>query len=89
MQADDINGNPYSATLVAGNLTMGANTILRVAANGTASFNGANLEELTAPTTDNPNDGILVEGYLTINGTAISDTNTNGGVTFGEEGSIR
>ena len=85
----DINGNPYSATLVAGNLTMGANTILRVAANGTASFNGANLEELTAPTTDNPNDGILVEGYLTINGTAISDTNTNGGVTFGEEGSIR
>ena len=85
----DINGNPYYATLKAGNLTMGANTTLHVAANGTASFNGANLAELTAPTTDNPNDGILVEGYLTINGTAISDTNTNGGVTFGEEGSIR
>ena len=86
----DINDNPYSATLTAGDLTMGANTSLRVAANGTASFNAANLAELTAPTTDNPNDGILVEGYLTINGTAISETNTNGGVTFGDEdGAIR
>ena len=34
-------------------------------------------------------DGILVAGYLTINGTAISTDNPNGGVTFGEEGSIR
>ena len=80
----DINGNPYYATLEAGNLTMGDDTTLHVAANGTASFNGANLADLTAE-----NGGILVEGYLTINGTAISDTNTNGGVTFGEEGSIR
>ena len=85
----DINGNPYYATLTAGNLTMGADTYLHVAANGTASFNGANLAELTAPTDANDEAGILVEGYLTINGTAISDTNTNGGVTFGEEGSIR
>ena len=80
----DINGNPYYATLEAGNLTMGADTTLHVAANGTASFNGANLADLTAE-----NGGILVEGYLTINGTAISDNNTNGGVTFGEAGSIR
>ena len=86
----DINDNPYSATLTAGDLTMGADTYLHVAANGTASFNGANLAELTAPTDANDEAGILVEGYLTINGTAISDTNTNGGVTFGdEEGSIR
>ena len=85
----DVNENPYSATLKAGDLTMGDGTYLYVAANGTASFNGANLEELSAPTADNDKAGILVEGYLTINGTAISDTNKNGGVTFGEEGSIR
>ena len=85
----DVNENPYSATLVAGDLTMGADTSLFVAANGTASFNGANLADLTAPADGNDDAGILVEGYLTINGTAISDTNTNGGVTFGEEGSIR
>ena len=85
----DINGNPYYATLEAGNLTMGADTYLHVAANGTASFNGANLADLTAPASYTDDAGILVEGYLTINGTAISDTNTNGGVTFGEEGSIR
>ena len=86
----DINDNPYKATLEAGNLTMGADTTLHVAANGIASFNGANLAELTAPTSDTDDAGILVEGYLTINGTAISETNTNGGVTFGkEEGSIR
>ena len=85
----DINDNPYYATLEAGDLTMGADTYLHVAANGTASFNGANLAELTAPTDTNDEAGILVEGYLTINGTAISDNNTNGGVTFGEAGSIR
>ena len=85
----DINDNQYAATLEAGNLTMGADTYLHVAANGTASFNGANLEDLTAPAGAGDNTGILVEGYLTINGTAISDSNTNGGVTFGEEGSIR
>ena len=85
----DVNENPYSATLKAGDLTMGDGTYLYVAANGTASFNGANLEELSAPTADNDKAGILVEGYLTINGTAISDTNKNGGVTFGEAGSIR
>ena len=80
----DINDNPYSATLKADDLTMGADTTLIVDANGTASFNGANLKDLTAD-----NGGIYVEGYLTINGTAISETNKNGGVTFGEEGSIR
>ena len=85
----DVNENPYSATLVAGDLTMGADTTLFVAANGTASFNGANLKDLTAPVDGNDDAGILVAGYLTINGTAISDTNTNGGVIFGEEGSIR
>ena len=85
----DVNDNPYAATLKAGDLTMGADTYLYVAANGTASFNGANLAELTAPTDANDEAGILVEGYLTINGTAISENNTNGGVTFGEEGSIR
>ena len=86
----DLNDNPYSATLTADDLTMGADTTLHVAANGTASFNGANLAELTAPTSDTDDAGILVEGYLTINGTAISDTNTNGGVTFGDEdGAIR
>ena len=74
----DVNENPYSATLVAGDLTMGADTTLFVAANGTASFNGANLADLTAPADGNDDAGILVEGYLTINGTAISDTNTNG-----------
>ena len=73
----DINDNPYKATLEAGNLTMGADTTLHVAANGIASFNGANLAELTAPTSDTDDAGILVEGYLTINGTAISETNTN------------
>ena len=84
----DINDNPYKATLEAGNLTMGADTTLHIAANGIASFNGANLAELTAPTSDTDDAGILVEGYLTINGTAISETNTSGGVTFGEESSI-
>ena len=39
----DVNDNPYAATLVADDLTMGAETYLRVAANGTATFNGANL----------------------------------------------
>ena len=86
----DVNDNPYTATLTAGDLTMGADTYLHVAANGTASFNGANLAELTAPTDANDKAGIFVEGYLTINGTAISENNTNGGVTFGDEdGSIR
>ena len=85
----DVNENPYFATLKAGDLTMGADTTLYVAANGKASFNGANLKELTAPANADDDAGILVEGYLTINGTAISDTNKNGGVTFGEEGSIR
>ena len=85
----DMNDDPFKATLEADDLTMGADTTLYVAANGIASFNGANLEELTAPASATDDAGILVEGYLTINGTAISDTNKNGGVTFGEEGSIR
>ena len=85
----DMNDDPFKATLEAGDLTMGADTTLYVAANGIASFNGANLKELTAPASATDDAGILVEGYLTINGTAISDTNKNGGVTFGEEGSIR
>ena len=85
----DMNDDPFRAILEAGDLTMGADTYLYVAANGTASFNGANLEELTAPANADDDAGILVEGYLTINGTAISDSNKNGGVTFGEEGSIR
>ena len=74
----DMNDDPFKATLEAGDLT-----------NGIASFNGANLKELTAPASATDDAGILVEGYLTINGTAISDSNKNGGVTFGEEGSIR